>query len=249
MALEHLLLLLLDAVELHVAVNSPPLVLGGDGSQEAPRHLRVRRVGDDLGSSLCQLPAALEDLLRGAVCNLKIPVIDVFLTDKGQHTAGYPPPEDKGLGGLEHAELLPGVEVEDLHEVPRLALGCALQRNDVVCGVHKGGLGLHRAPVDGVVLVHVDDDHLPAPICSVVLDADVPVGLHRQVPKTESLPADAVVRQVDARGQRNRRLRGRRRRRLPRHHLLAHHGACLPGAAAVVPAGRGAQGANKKGGA
>mmetsp|Transcript_33788 Transcript_33788/g.78497 ORF Transcript_33788/g.78497 Transcript_33788/m.78497 type:complete len:802 (+) Transcript_33788:2858-5263(+) len=197
MPLQQLLLLPFHTVQLHVAVDRPPRILRGDACQQAPRHLAVRRIVDDLRSCFSQLPSPLEDLLRLAVCHGEVPVIDVLGTDEGQEPGCQPTPKHDLLGALVDSELLLGVEVEDLHKMSCLAFRRSLQGDNVVSRVHQGGLSLHRALVHSVVVVHVHDDHLCRAICSGVLDANVLIRLHRQAVELEGLSIDALACQVD----------------------------------------------------
>mmetsp|Transcript_30631 Transcript_30631/g.49134 ORF Transcript_30631/g.49134 Transcript_30631/m.49134 type:complete len:464 (+) Transcript_30631:3166-4557(+) len=201
--LQQLLLLPLDAVELHVAVDGLSLVLGGDARQQAPRDLAVGAVADNLGPGLCELARALEHLLRHTVCHLEVPVVDVLGADQGEDASADPAPEHDGVRRLPDAELLLGVQIEDLHEVTCLSLGDALQCDDVIDGVHQRCLCLHRSPVHRVAIVHVHHYHLSRAISSGVLDADVFVGLHGQVSKPEGLGIDALVCEADAGVQRD----------------------------------------------
>mmetsp|Transcript_2707 Transcript_2707/g.8125 ORF Transcript_2707/g.8125 Transcript_2707/m.8125 type:complete len:222 (-) Transcript_2707:194-859(-) len=185
MTLKQLLLFSLNTVQLHASINGLPLVLRGDACQEAPRHLRIGAIIDDLSACFRQLPTSCKDLLWCTSCIVEIPVTHVFVADESKNPRSDPSPEHNILAGLEDTEFVLRVQIEDLNKVARCPLRGAFQSNDVVLGIHQRCLCLHWSLVHRVVVVHVHHQHLTRSVSCSVFDADVLVGLHRELPEPE----------------------------------------------------------------
>ena len=150
-ALEGLADLLLDGVQLHVAVDGPAGP-GRDAPDEAPLLVGTDVVVDDLGVG-SDGRVAVKDLGGGRIA-LDGPVVDRPGGDEGEVGGRRPLPEHDGLRHGVALELGLGVEVEDLE-------GCAgPEGQNVGLGVHDGGLGLDRAAGDGRVVLEVDQGDL-----------------------------------------------------------------------------------------
>ena len=150
-ALEGLADLLLDGVQLHVAVDGPAGP-GRDAPDEAPLLVGTDVVVDDLGVG-SDGRVAVKDLGGGRIA-LDGPVVDRPGGDEGEVGGRRPLPEHNGLRHGVALELGLGVEVEDLEG------RAGPEGQNVGLGVHDGGLGLDRAAGDGRVVLEVDQGDL-----------------------------------------------------------------------------------------
>mmetsp|Transcript_27593 Transcript_27593/g.79608 ORF Transcript_27593/g.79608 Transcript_27593/m.79608 type:complete len:1497 (-) Transcript_27593:110-4600(-) len=150
-ALEGLADLLLDGVQLHVAVDGAAGP-GRDAPDEAPLLVGTDVVVDDLGVGADgRMP--IKGLDGGRIA-LGGPVVDRPGRDEGEVGSRRPLPEHDGLRHGVALELGLGVEVEDLEGRP------GPEGEDVGLRIHNGRLGLDRAAGDGRVVLEVDQRDL-----------------------------------------------------------------------------------------
>ena len=147
MTLKGLRNLLLDGVELHVAVDGTTGA-GRDATNETPLAVGTGVVVDDLSVGT-DGRVTIKHLDGGGIA-LNGPVVDGSGGDEAEVGGGRPLPKDDRLRHVVRLELGLGIEVEDLEG------RAGAEGEDVGDGVHDGSLGLDGTAGDGGVVLQVD---------------------------------------------------------------------------------------------